>query len=159
MPWSFGSFCLSHFPPFHSNRSWCVTLQKSHPCKYRHTFLLLNNGTFFSLHVLLVFTKLYFQDLELNHLRPGPVWLTGSKKENLNLKECLGNKKIWIKTPEYLRNVYISWVCMSDKKKIWKSLIIKNVDYWKSKNSRALKNDKHDKKITAQMPNWATWEY
>lgn len=24
-----------------------------------------------------------------------------------------------------------------------------------SKNSRALKNDKHDKKITAQMPNWA----
>lgn len=106
---------LSFPPPFHSNCSWCVTLQKSHPCKYRHTFLLLNNGTFFSLHVLLVFTKLYFQDLELNHLRPGLVWLTGSKKENLNLKECLGNKNIGIKTPEYLRNVYISWVCLNDK--------------------------------------------
>lgn len=71
---------------------------------------------FFSLHVLLVFTKLYFQDLELYHLRPSPLWLMGSK-ENLNLKECLGNKKIGIKTPEYLRNVYISWVCMSDKQK------------------------------------------
>lgn len=92
------------FPPFHSNCSWCLTLQKSYPCKNIHTFYF-RVMAFLFLYTLLMFKKNLFSTCfqATSRLCVLAGWQAGEGQESQWV--CLAMPKKKIKVIKFKNNI------------------------------------------------------